>query len=502
MSGGAVLLTLLAYAVLMCAGVVLDTLGVPPVLVALVVTAPLILGALAPAWINATMNETDFIAGGRPMAAFAGGAWLAMNALAVVALAALAGHRTGVLPLPAIPLSAIGAIVLAATLLAPAMRASGAATLPGFLARRFDSAAIRLPGAVYVLAICLPLAAMLIQAAAAGTANLLGMAGEHSWPFALVFVAIAVVAVPGGMKGLAASQKILFLLLMLACGAPAAWLLATQSPTLPAAPWTAGAGVALFPAAAMDVLDFVCIAVGAAALPSLLSAFAAAGEKPAASRYLAAALALVLTLCAAAAVLGFLPDALAAQSPASPVPASPVAAGFGALPQAAEVLAGTAALIALAFAAAALLLASANALGRDLYYRMLDPLAPTGRRLMVTRLLVMALAALAAYAAAAWPGAVPQAGSWALALAAAGLFPVLVLAVWWSQATASGAIAGLAAGAVAVAACVAAAGEDWNPLRGFDGVSSATIGLPVCVAAMIAVSLLARRPAREALDGE
>src|SRR6185295_7721118 len=77
-----------------------------------------------------------------------------------------------------------------------------------------------------------------------------------------------------------------------------------------------------------------------------------------------------------------------------------------------------------------LLLAIANALSHDIYYKMLDPNAPTMRRLTVARVLLFFLAMV----------------GWAFSLAMAGNFPALVMGVWWKRATTAGAIAGIIAG--------------------------------------------------------
>src|SRR5690606_26441612 len=80
-----------------------------------------------------------------------------------------------------------------------------------------------------------------------------------------------------------------------------------------------------------------------------------------------------------------------------------------------------------------LLLAIANALGHDLYYRMIDPNAPTARRLFAARALLLAVAGLAAYVASTRPADILSVTAWAFSLAAAGNFPALVLGIWWKR---------------------------------------------------------------------
>ncbi len=93
-----------------------------------------------------------------------------------------------------------------------------------------------------------------------------------------------------------------------------------------------------------------------------------------------------------------------------------------------------------------LLLAIANALSHDIYYKMLDPNAPTFRRLLVARILLVIVAIGAAATAATRPSDILAMVGWAFSLAMAGNFPALVLGVWWKRATTAGAICGIIAG--------------------------------------------------------
>jgi cation/acetate symporter len=93
-----------------------------------------------------------------------------------------------------------------------------------------------------------------------------------------------------------------------------------------------------------------------------------------------------------------------------------------------------------------LLLAIANALSHDVYYKMIDPNAPTVRRLMIARGLLLIVAVIAAATAATRPGDILAMVGWAFSLAMAGNFPALVMGVWWKRATATGAVCGIIAG--------------------------------------------------------
>jgi cation/acetate symporter len=93
-----------------------------------------------------------------------------------------------------------------------------------------------------------------------------------------------------------------------------------------------------------------------------------------------------------------------------------------------------------------LLLAIANALSHDVYYKMLDPNAPTVRRLLVARILLLIVAVAAAYTASTRPADILAMVGWAFSLAMAGNFPALVMGIWWKRTTTPAAIAGMLAG--------------------------------------------------------
>jgi cation/acetate symporter len=93
-----------------------------------------------------------------------------------------------------------------------------------------------------------------------------------------------------------------------------------------------------------------------------------------------------------------------------------------------------------------LLLAIANALSHDIYYKMIDPNAGTARRLVVARVLLVVVAVCAAYLASTRPGDILAMVGWAFSLAMAGNFPALVMGIWWKRCTTTGAVLGIIAG--------------------------------------------------------
>jgi cation/acetate symporter len=93
-----------------------------------------------------------------------------------------------------------------------------------------------------------------------------------------------------------------------------------------------------------------------------------------------------------------------------------------------------------------LLLAIANALSHDVYYKMVNKDASTAKRLVIARVLLIIVAILAAWVASTRPDDIVAMVAWAFSLAAAGLFPALVLGIWSKRVNKQGAVAGILAG--------------------------------------------------------
>jgi cation/acetate symporter len=86
---------------------------------------------------------------------------------------------------------------------------------------------------------------------------------------------------------------------------------------------------------------------------------------------------------------------------------------------------------------------------------------------------------------------------WALALSASGLFPVLILSIWWKRLNKLGALAGMGAGfGVAVMAIIT--GEATS--LGLHSALAGVLGMPVGFLVAIGASLLGPEPSRQALE--
>ncbi len=144
-----------------------------------------------------------------------------------------------------------------------------------------------------------------------------------------------------------------------------------------------------------------------------------------------------------------------------------------------------------------LLLAIANALSHDLYYKIIDPKADTKHRLIVARVLLVGIGALGALVASLKITSILGAVAWAFCFACSGLFFPLVLGVWWKRANKAGALAGMIGGFAAGTAYLIYVRTGGTPWLGIDHLRFGIIGMPMSLIAMIAVSLATKEPDEE-----
>ena len=155
--------------------------------------------------------------------------------------------------------------------------------------------------------------------------------------------------------------------------------------------------------------------------------------------------------------------------------------------------------------AGAVLMAVTATLAHDLYARMIDRRASAGRRLIVARLVLIAVAAVAARLAATGPGDMLAFAVYAPSLAASGFFPAIVLGLWWPRTTWPGALAGMVAGFAAALGYIFFAEIDAGAAPGLSavgisGAASAFFGVPIGFAVAALVSLVGPRPSESRLE--
>jgi len=148
-----------------------------------------------------------------------------------------------------------------------------------------------------------------------------------------------------------------------------------------------------------------------------------------------------------------------------------------------------------------LLLTIANALSHDVYYKMIDPHAPTVRRLAVSKGLLLVVAVLAAYVTSLKPGDILFLVGTAFSLAASAFFPALVLGIFWKRANQLGAILGMSLG---LGICAYYMVQTY-PFFGINAplwwdinpISAGIFGIPAGFAGIVLGSLISAAPSRE-----
>ena len=536
---------LAAFAMVVAMVMLLDRVGAPARLVSLM---PLCLGlaGLATAGIvSRTMQVSQFYTGGRCVAA----ASLAMAlsapllAMALPALPPVAG-QPGLATLMA---GLAGGLFLAGFATGPMLRTSGAFSLAGLLAGRFPGTGLPLA----CMAVAAALSFLLALAGLALATAMLVMATGLSRPGAAVVlcVALILIAVPGGLRGVTRVAGGAFGLAAGGVGVALALRHIAREPLpLPgigdsAAMVAALARMADWPGVAAPlVISPVlasALAIGLGCLPALVAGFAAlprAGASRRAGLLALAATGLVLAgaiALIAAAVNGLdrdmidhKPDMLPAyayaasgrglmpvcgQNVANPAEAAAACArlpGFGGVIRAQDLAPGSTALllgmtqppqaltsvIVAALAALGLALAAgslqalATIIAHDGLHRARQSRAMTSRRLAIARIVLIA-ACTSAAAIAATQALDPRLLSGVAVLASAALLAPVLLLVVWPLATSRDALLALVAGGLAL---IAQTGEFLR--ADADSAARAALAAAGCaVAAGVVASLFHRR---------
>lgn len=398
----------------------------------------------------------------------------------------------------------LGLIVLG-LLFAPRLRRLGGFTAADFLAQRFGGRAARLIAAAVAFTSSFLLLIAHLATSGPLLATLLGAAPRQGLYVAGALTILAVL--PGGMRSLTWAQLVQYLVIAAACLAPAGFLTvvgaAGSVETAPAAPdgptWLPQLVVPIQGGGLADIaLPVLLLAAGTASLaPMLARALAATGGRDARTS-MVWALIFGVALIVGGLVLG---QVLASQAGADPATgvggdplllATPIFAGMPAV-LAGLVMAG---LLAATFAIGqAALLSAAGALSHDVWDTLVDPGAPEGQRLFITRLLVILVAFAAMWLGQRYPADAPALVGWALALAAGGTFVPLLLGIYWRGCTALGGMLGMAAGFGLVAAVYLRDMRflpdlpDAAPAPGMGPITAAALGLAAALLVSVVVSL-------------
>lgn len=156
-----------------------------------------------------------------------------------------------------------------------------------------------------------------------------------------------------------------------------------------------------------------------------------------------------------------------------------------------------------------LLLTIANALSHDLYYKIINPDASTARRITISKILLLVVAAIAAWVTSLKPGDILFLVGAAFSLAASAFFPALVMGVFWKRANKWGAVLGMAAGLGTCMYYMINTYPFFTKMFGitpmplwFDiaPISAGVFGVPIGILTIIVVSMLSPAPDKEIQD--
>ena len=188
--------------------------------------------------------------------------------------------------------------------------------------------------------------------------------------------------------------------------------------------------------------------------------------------------------------------------------ATPEIAG---LPYVISGLVAAGALAAALSTADGLLLTIASAFSHDLYYKVFRPGATTQWRLVVSKTLLLVVAALAALVASQKPATNLYMVAWAFSLAGAAFFPALVLGIFWKRANRAGAVSGMVLGLLVTLYYLVRVQFDAIPWLGISNIGMApwlgiqstaagVWGVAVGFVTIVVVSLLGKPPSQATQD--
>jgi cation/acetate symporter len=445
--GGCALEFLLCIIVL----VLLEARGINGKVAAIAVTSvALVLYSLAGV-VGATASPLEFhIAGRRISPLFAGMAAAAQWSAPALFLAAPASLFIAGYDGRPMLIGLTGGYVLLAILIAPFVRNCGARTVPGFIAARFGTVAGLI--AIVMLLVCsaLFLAALL----ATGVASISRLLATETRIALVIAVGIVLIcALAGGMKSVIASQVAQYTVLLIASLA-LFFLLAAEPFDAPAeAPYDPvleavnilAHGLGLVPAPSPRSIPFhvtatagnlefiICLMAGTASLPHVIMHPLTTGSMNDGRRWAAWSLLFITILVFA------LPSSMRLANSAAALESSGIMAGLMAA------IAAT----ATAAAASVVLFTMAGALAQGIAKGIRDrdlPATAGSLRIHLARALMIGIAAAVAYGVAIRPLEGASMLAWSFSLAAAGLFPALVLGIWWERVTVAGAVLGMLSG--------------------------------------------------------
>lgn len=162
-------------------------------------------------------------------------------------------------------------------------------------------------------------------------------------------------------------------------------------------------------------------------------------------------------------------------------------------------LVATGGLAAALSTASGLLLVISSSVAHDVYYKLINPSASEGQRVLVGRIMVGIAIIIAGYFGINPPGFVAQVVAFAFGLAAASFFPVILLGIFDKRTNREGAIAGMVSGLLFTTIYILGV-KFYNMPPWFFGVSAegiGTVGMLINLVVTLVVSRLTPAPPPE-----
>ncbi len=147
-----------------------------------------------------------------------------------------------------------------------------------------------------------------------------------------------------------------------------------------------------------------------------------------------------------------------------------------------------------------LLITISNAISHDLYYKMINPNLSPSTRVKIGKALLLVVALIGAYVASFRLAIIVELVAWAFSLAAASLFPALVLGIWDKRMNKQGAIAGIIVGLSVTIIYLYLSRFKGIELFGIKPIASGIFGMPLNFLVALVVSRLTPPPPQHIQD--
>ena len=147
-----------------------------------------------------------------------------------------------------------------------------------------------------------------------------------------------------------------------------------------------------------------------------------------------------------------------------------------------------------------LLITISNAISHDLYYKMINPNLSPSTRVKIGKALLLVVALIGAYVASFRLAIIVELVAWAFSLAAASLFPALVLGIWDKRMNKQGAIAGIIVGLSVTIIYLYLSRFKGIELFGIKPIASGIFGMPLNFLVALVVSRLTPPPPKHIQD--